>query len=78
MRSSNFCGSAARGPICEAILFRHTRRSTTLFRKFQREGVWDRIWEELLVALREHLGREASPTAAIINSQSLKAAKRRV
>jgi transposase len=53
-------------------------RSTVynIFRKFQREGVWERIWEELLVALREHLGREASPTAAIIDSQSLKAAEK--
>ncbi len=53
-------------------------RSTVynIFRKFQREGVWDRIWEELHVALREHLGREASPTAAIIDSQSLKAAEK--
>jgi hypothetical protein len=28
------------------------------------------------VALREHQGREASPTAAIIGSQSLKAAEK--
>ena len=48
-------------------------RSTVynIFRKFQREGVWERIWEELLVALREQRGREATPTAAIIDSQSL-------
>lgn len=45
-------------------------------RKFQREGVWERIWDELLTALREQLGREASPTAAIIDSQSLKAAEK--
>src|SRR5271169_2936567 len=53
-------------------------RSTVynIFRKFQREGVWERIWEELLVALREQRGREASPTAAIIDSQSLKAAEK--
>ena len=40
------------------------------------EGLWERIWEELLAALREQLGREASPTAAIIDSQSLKAAEK--
>jgi len=53
-------------------------RSTVynIFRKFQHEGVWARIWEELLVALREQRGREASPTAAIIDSQSLKAAEK--
>jgi transposase len=43
-------------------------RSTVynIFRKLQHEGVWERIWDELLVALREQRGREASPTAAII------------
>ncbi len=53
-------------------------RSTVynIFRQFQREGVWQRIWEELLLALREQQGREASPTAAIIDSQSLKAAEK--
>jgi len=53
-------------------------RSTVynIFRKFQREGVWECIWEELHMAVREALGREASPTAAIIDSQSLKAAEK--
>src|ERR1035437_6411139 len=53
-------------------------RSTVynIFRKFQREGVWDQIWAELHMALREHDGREASPTAAVIDSQSLKAAEK--
>ena len=53
-------------------------RSTVynIFRKFQREGVWDAIWAELHMALRERLGREASPTAAIIDSQSLKSAEK--
>jgi putative transposase len=53
-------------------------RSTVynIFRKFQREGVWEAIWAELLMALREQAGREASPTAAIIDSQSLKSAEK--
>ena len=53
-------------------------RSTVynIFRKFQREGVWERMWEALLAALREQSGREASPSAAIIDSQSLKAAEK--
>ena len=53
-------------------------RSTVynIFRQFQRDGAWERMWEELLVALREQSGREASPTAAIIDSQSLKAAEK--
>jgi transposase len=53
-------------------------RSTVynIFRKFQRDGVWESIWEELHMSLREQLGREASPTAAVIDSQSLKAAEK--
>jgi transposase len=53
-------------------------RSTVsnIFRQFQREGAWERIWEELHMMLREAPGREASPTAAIIDSQSLKAAEK--
>lgn len=53
-------------------------RSTVynIFRKFQREGVWEAIWAELHVALRERMGREASPTAAVIDSQSLKSAEK--
>src|ERR1700730_5318798 len=35
-----------------------------------------RVWEELHVTLREQLGREASPTAAVIDSQTLKAAEK--
>src|SRR5471030_2002967 len=51
-------------------------RSTVynIFRKFQREGAWEAILAELLFALREQAGREVSPTAAIIDSQSLKSA----
>lgn len=53
-------------------------RSTVynIFRKFQREGVWEAIWSELHMALRERLGREASPTAAVVDSQSLKSAEK--
>src|SRR5437588_7174900 len=53
-------------------------RSTiyNIFRKFQREGVWEAIWAELHMALRERTGREASPSAAVLDSQSLKSAER--
>jgi transposase len=53
-------------------------RSTVynIFRKFQRDGVWEAIWAELHMALRERLGREASPTAAILDSQTLKSAEK--
>ena len=53
-------------------------RSTVynIFRKFQRDGSWEAIWAELHMALREHLGREASPTAAVIDSQTVKSAEK--
>ena len=53
-------------------------RSTVynIFRKFQRDGVWDRIWAELHLLLREADGREASPSASVVDSQSLKSAEK--
>ena len=40
-----------------------------IFRKFQRDGVWEAIWAELHMALRERMGREASPSAAVLDSR---------
>jgi transposase len=40
------------------------------------DGTLERIHHSLYVAVREHEGREASPTAAIIDSQSAKAAQK--
>ena len=40
------------------------------------DGTLDRIHHELYVKCREQAGREASPTAAIIDSQSVKAAEK--
>lgn len=53
-------------------------RSTVynIFRAFQRDGVWEAIWEELRAALREQRGREASPSAGVVDSQSLKSAEK--
>lgn len=53
-------------------------RSTVynIFRKFHKDGVWDVIWAHLRIELREKLGREASPSAGILDSQSLKSAEK--
>jgi transposase len=53
-------------------------RSTVynIFRKFQREGVWEAIWAQLHMTSRERMGREASPSAAVLDSQSLKSAEK--
>jgi hypothetical protein len=37
--------------------------------------VWEAIWTESRTALRERLGRDASPTAVVFDSQSLKSGK---
>ena len=47
-----------------------------IFRKFQRDGVWEAIWAELYMALRERMSREASPSAAVLDSQSVKSAEK--
>jgi transposase len=52
---------------------------STLFSYFDRwtyEGVLDRIHHALYVQCREKLEREASPTACIIDSQSVKSAEK--
>lgn len=41
-------------------------------RRFQRDGVWEAIRHHLLMMLREQEGREPNPTAAIIETQSVK------
>jgi putative transposase len=43
-------------------------------RRWQREGVWSRVHHALVMADRERVGREASPTAAILDSQSIRMA----
>jgi putative transposase len=43
-------------------------------RRWQREGVWDRVHHTLVMADRERIGREASPSAAILDSQSVRTA----
>jgi len=53
-------------------------RSTVynIFRKFQKDGAWDIIWAHLHADLREKLGRAASPSAGVLDSQSLKSAEK--
>jgi len=46
------------------------------FRRWDHDGTLDRIHYALYVQCRELAGREASPTAAIIDSQSVKGAEK--
>ena len=53
-------------------------RSTVynIFRKFQVDGTWASIWDQLYPMLRERENREGSPSAGIIDSQTLKSAEK--
>lgn len=44
------------------------------FRRWQREGVWARVHHMLVMADRERAGRDASPSAAILDSQTVRTA----
>jgi len=46
------------------------------FRAFLAAGVWESMRHHLFVMLREGEGREASPTAAVIDTQSVKTTER--
>jgi transposase len=46
------------------------------FCRWQYDGTLDRLHHALYVLCREQAGREASPTAAIIDSQSVKSAEK--
>src|SRR5271157_3524066 len=46
------------------------------FRRWDDDGTLDRIHHALYVQCREQAGREASPSAAIIDSQSVKSAEK--
>ena len=42
------------------------------FRQLWRDGTWTRLWQAVLQAAREQAGKDASPTADIVDSQSVK------
>ena len=42
------------------------------FRRWEREGVWDQILKTLRMQVRQKQGRDAEPSAAIVDSQSIK------
>jgi putative transposase len=46
------------------------------FRHYRRDGTWQRIHDHLRTQVRIEAGRQASPSAAIIDSQSVKTAEK--
>src|SRR5215204_6157785 len=79
MVCSTSCAPAASGGICHHLQpFRPGAPCTAIcapfcyMRAFLRDGVWESIRHHFVALLREGAGREASPTAAIIDTQSVK------
>jgi putative transposase len=46
------------------------------YRKYRRDGIWNQIYEMLHERVRLEAGRQASPSAAIIDSQTVKTASK--
>jgi len=46
------------------------------YRKYRHDGTWNQIHEVLYEQVRIHVGREPCPSAAIIDSQSVKTASK--
>jgi len=42
------------------------------FRQWKKSGLWERIVDALRVKMRQALGRDAVPTAGIVDSRSVK------
>jgi transposase len=64
-----------RGGIAWSLLPKDFPPAPTVYRWFARfrdDGTWERINHHLVMLDRERAGREASPTAAVIDSQSVK------
>ena len=48
------------------------------WRKWIEEGAWEKANKEIREKLREKLGKEKTPSAAIIDSQSVKTTEKRL
>lgn len=56
--------------------FPHWKTVYDDFRQWQREGVWERINDALRVKARQAAGRNAVPTAGIVDSRSVKTSQK--
>src|SRR3982074_1829999 len=65
------CPPAARGDNCQRT-FRRRARSIVGFATWRDACLFEKINHALVIADRERIGRQASPSATIIDSQSVK------
>jgi transposase len=52
--------------------YEHWNTTYGYFRQWRKDGTWQRIHDALREQVREQAGRESTPSAAIIDSQSVK------
>ena len=71
MPSCTCCAQAVSGRTCLTI-FRRNQTVFYYFRQWRRSGLWERVNTALRERLRVQMGREAQPSAASIDSQSVK------
>jgi hypothetical protein len=68
---STFCRRRLRGVCCRAI-FRSAQPCSDTFYAWHAEGLWEKVNFLLVQQARKRDGREASPSAGLIDSQSAK------
>ena len=71
-----YVARAAHGA-CSRATCRRGRPSTRRFKRWTRDGTLEKIHDALRSKVRESEGRDASPSAAIIDSQSVKTTQKR-
>lgn len=71
MPSFTFCGPAAPGATCHPT-FRLGRQCTTTSGVCAIPGIWHRLFTALREAFRERIGRNRQPSAAIMDTQTVK------
>src|SRR5829696_3830898 len=70
--SSTSSKAAVPGGFCLATSHRGRRSSTIYFRKFRLSGLWVLALKALRAAERKRNGKDPNPSAAIVDSQSVK------
>ncbi len=62
---------------CYRKTFHHIPACTTTLQRWQRHGVWSEINRTLRQLVRQDVGKNALPTAAAIDSQSVKTTEKK-